>query len=188
MVLLFSGKRCLVGRVGASPPPCSAWSPSPFRGGSLPRTTPKFLPGTGRGTGEAGGGVARWSGQYRRWCRLQGSNPRPPDYKSGALPTELSRHRRSHASGNAEGRDRDRFQRNSPDSVVGGQRIWHNGAGATPDFAGCPIRCAGRFALQVSRLGTAVSKPRPRVWWPIQPSARAPMSMAMPPSWRIRSQ
>ena len=25
------------------------------------------------------------------WCRLQGSNPRPPDYKSGALPTELSR-------------------------------------------------------------------------------------------------
>src|SRR5256885_14256375 len=26
------------------------------------------------------------------WCRLQDSNPRPPDYKSGALPTELSRH------------------------------------------------------------------------------------------------
>src|SRR5690606_13150154 len=24
-------------------------------------------------------------------CRLQDSNPRPPDYKSGALPTELSR-------------------------------------------------------------------------------------------------
>ena len=27
----------------------------------------------------------------KNWCRLQGSNPRPPDYKSGALPTELSR-------------------------------------------------------------------------------------------------
>lgn len=26
-----------------------------------------------------------------RWCRQQGSNPRPPDYKSGALPTELYR-------------------------------------------------------------------------------------------------
>ena len=25
------------------------------------------------------------------WCRLQGSNPRPPDYKSGALPSELNR-------------------------------------------------------------------------------------------------
>lgn len=27
------------------------------------------------------------------WCRLQDSNPWPPDYKSDALPTELSRHR-----------------------------------------------------------------------------------------------
>src|SRR5690606_5112148 len=27
----------------------------------------------------------------RNWCRLQVSNPRPPDYKSGALPAELSR-------------------------------------------------------------------------------------------------
>jgi aldehyde dehydrogenase (NAD+) len=27
----------------------------------------------------------------QRWCRLQDSNPWPPDYKSGALPTELSR-------------------------------------------------------------------------------------------------
>ena len=25
------------------------------------------------------------------WCRLQDLNPRPPDYKSGALPTELNR-------------------------------------------------------------------------------------------------
>lgn len=25
------------------------------------------------------------------WCRLRDSNPRPPDYKSGALPAELSR-------------------------------------------------------------------------------------------------
>ena len=25
------------------------------------------------------------------WCRLRDFNPRPPDYKSGALPTELSR-------------------------------------------------------------------------------------------------
>src|SRR5262245_23547355 len=27
------------------------------------------------------------------WCRLRDSNPRPPDYKSGALPAELSRPR-----------------------------------------------------------------------------------------------
>ena len=26
-----------------------------------------------------------------KWCRLQESNPRPTDYKSAALPTELSR-------------------------------------------------------------------------------------------------
>src|SRR3546814_10665822 len=30
-------------------------------------------------------------GPGEAWCRLQDSNPRPPDYKSGALPTELSR-------------------------------------------------------------------------------------------------
>ena len=29
--------------------------------------------------------------ERREWCRLRDSNPRPPDYKSGALPTELSR-------------------------------------------------------------------------------------------------
>ncbi len=29
--------------------------------------------------------------QLVEWCRQQGSNPRPPDYKSGALPTELYR-------------------------------------------------------------------------------------------------
>ena len=29
--------------------------------------------------------------QLFTWCRLRDSNPRPPDYKSGALPTELSR-------------------------------------------------------------------------------------------------
>ena len=28
---------------------------------------------------------------WRSWCRLQKSNPRPSDYKSAALPTELSR-------------------------------------------------------------------------------------------------
>jgi hypothetical protein len=27
------------------------------------------------------------------WCRLEDSNPRPTDYKSAALPTELSRRR-----------------------------------------------------------------------------------------------
>ena len=40
-----------------------------------------------------------WAAQERRndlnyrfiWCRLQESNPRPDDYKSTALPTELSR-------------------------------------------------------------------------------------------------
>lgn len=38
------------------------------------------------------------------WCRLQDSNPWPPDYKSGALPTELSRHaERPLASNNAKG-------------------------------------------------------------------------------------
>ncbi len=25
------------------------------------------------------------------WCRLRDLNPQPPDYKSGALPVELSR-------------------------------------------------------------------------------------------------
>jgi hypothetical protein len=30
-------------------------------------------------------------GVYGGWCRLQKSNPRPSDYKSAALPTELSR-------------------------------------------------------------------------------------------------
>ena len=38
----------------------------------------------------------------KSWCRLQESNPRPPDYKSGALPTELSR-RRGCPSGIAAG-------------------------------------------------------------------------------------
>src|SRR2546422_663986 len=27
------------------------------------------------------------------WCRVEESNPRPTDYKSAALPTELTRHR-----------------------------------------------------------------------------------------------
>ena len=30
-------------------------------------------------------------GNLGEWCRLEDSNPWPPDYKSGALPTELSR-------------------------------------------------------------------------------------------------
>ncbi len=29
-------------------------------------------------------------GKIERWCWLQVSNPRPPVYKTGALPTELS--------------------------------------------------------------------------------------------------
>jgi hypothetical protein len=32
------------------------------------------------------------------WCRLEDSNPRPTDYKSAALPTELSRRRAPKAS------------------------------------------------------------------------------------------
>ena len=31
----------------------------------------------------------------KSWCRQRDSNPRPPDYKSGALPTVLSRHERN---------------------------------------------------------------------------------------------
>ena len=31
------------------------------------------------------------AGTKEKWCRLRDSNPRPPDYKSGALPTELYR-------------------------------------------------------------------------------------------------
>src|ERR1700742_1406455 len=31
----------------------------------------------------------------KRWCRGRDSNPRPPLYESGALPTELPRHRMS---------------------------------------------------------------------------------------------
>lgn len=36
------------------------------------------------------------------WCRLRDSNPRPPDYKSGALPTVLSRPLGRKNSGRAE--------------------------------------------------------------------------------------
>ena len=38
----------------------------------------------------------------KTWCRLQDSNPWPPDYKSGALPTELSRPEAALASWHAE--------------------------------------------------------------------------------------
>jgi hypothetical protein len=37
-------------------------------------------------------GAAERDSVWTMWCRLQDSNPWPPDYKSGALPTELSRH------------------------------------------------------------------------------------------------
>src|SRR6056297_1444877 len=53
---------------------------------------------TGCSVGGSNGGTGRDRGQSRSgasmgiWCRLRDSNPRPPDYKSGALPTELSRH------------------------------------------------------------------------------------------------
>ena len=61
------------------------------------------------------------------WCRLQDSNPWPPDYKSGALPTELSRRSRSpkHFFGGWKQRTSQRcrgrqivrrFQRSSPRS------------------------------------------------------------------------
>lgn len=41
--------------------------------------------------GAAKGPDVRHRNACLHWCRLQGSNPRPPDYKSGALPAELSR-------------------------------------------------------------------------------------------------
>src|SRR5262249_54308198 len=44
-------------------------------------TSPALRPGDSR---EVGCAVVNW-------CRVRGSNPRPPDYKSGALPTELTR-------------------------------------------------------------------------------------------------
>lgn len=37
---------------------------------------------------EAGG----WRKKKEGWCQLQDLNPPPPDYKSGALPDELSWH------------------------------------------------------------------------------------------------
>lgn len=50
---------------------------------------------------------ARWGSKYAtyegggrgRWCRQQGSNLRPPDYKSGDLPTELCRQKGPGVSG-----------------------------------------------------------------------------------------
>ena len=30
--------------------------------------------------------------EFGKWCRKRDSNPRPPLYESGALPTELLRH------------------------------------------------------------------------------------------------
>ncbi len=33
--------------------------------------------------------MAKAINSKEKWCPRQGSNPRPPDYKSGALPTEL---------------------------------------------------------------------------------------------------
>ena len=36
-------------------------------------------------------------GLLSKWCRLQGSNPRPHDYKSRALPAELNRHGPQHS-------------------------------------------------------------------------------------------
>src|ERR1700693_3887912 len=42
------------------------------------------------------------------WCRLQGSNLRPPAYKAGALPAELNRRRKGRISGRA-GRQARRF-------------------------------------------------------------------------------
>ncbi len=38
------------------------------------------------------GAILKVSIHWFYWCRQQDSNPRPPDYKSGALPTELYRH------------------------------------------------------------------------------------------------
>src|SRR5262245_46799737 len=38
--------------------------------------------------------IADWSPDLSacfQWCRQRDSNPRPPDYKSGALPAELCR-------------------------------------------------------------------------------------------------
>jgi hypothetical protein len=32
----------------------------------------------------------------KKWCRRKDSNPRPDDYKSTALPTELLRHNAKH--------------------------------------------------------------------------------------------
>ena len=44
---------------------------------------------------------------WNRWCRLQESNPRPTDYKSVALPTELNRHLvATHAPGELAARGR----------------------------------------------------------------------------------
>ena len=34
----------------------------------------------------------RRDSNYKKWCWGKESNPRPPDYKSDALPTELPQH------------------------------------------------------------------------------------------------
>src|SRR3546814_3968712 len=61
-------------------PPRSTRTDTLFPYTTLFRSIPFGAP-NGNGTG--------WT--HQSWCRLRDSNPRPPDYKSGALPAELSR-------------------------------------------------------------------------------------------------
>ncbi len=66
-----------------------------------------------------------WSGHGFRfsfqdwWCRVRDSNPRPPDYKSGALPTELTRLGRGYGARRSITVSRAAFQ-----SRVGGPCWW----------------------------------------------------------------
>jgi hypothetical protein len=54
------------------------------RAAKLRAVATKWLPDKKRG-------IAVSAKLLKKWCRLQDSNPRPTDYKSAALPTELSR-------------------------------------------------------------------------------------------------
>ena len=62
----------------------------------------------------------------KQWCRLRDSNPRPPDYKSGALPSELSRHALAMACAMPRDVDKEKSRRikRQDQLLLGGRGFW----------------------------------------------------------------
>ena len=89
------------------------------------------------------------------WCRLRDSNPRPTDYKSVALPTELSRH--CHAGHELYGfvakmRESERLPAHGcADVSIRNGRIVHS--------AQCAIRVPIRHGRRIRNVNHAVALP-----------------------------